>query len=137
MMSDCQHEKILTWRSTDGEPVRLWSCTECNTKFVPITNELRLERDLAAAVERIEQLSRVTNPERHELDALRELMRDPKAKIAAAIARAERAESYLRAISLEVYQGGDPSSKHSACRPIIMKYAQDAMALAAKETPDA
>ena len=55
MMSDCQHKQIVTWRSTDGEPVRLWSCTECDIKFVPITNELRLEHDLAAAVERAER----------------------------------------------------------------------------------
>jgi hypothetical protein len=53
-MIDCKHAQIVTWCGTDGEPVRLWSCTECNTKFVPIANELRLERERDRALSQLD-----------------------------------------------------------------------------------
>ena len=46
----CSHEYVRTWHDTStGELVELWSCADCMIKFVPITNELRLESDLASA----------------------------------------------------------------------------------------
>lgn len=38
--------------------------------------------------------------------------------------RLEAAEKHLRDVALECYQGADPMSKHSACRPILMKAVQ-------------
>ena len=40
----CQHEVIQTYYLEDtGAPAGLWACTECKTKFVPIT-ELAAEQ---------------------------------------------------------------------------------------------
>ena len=44
----CQHEVIQTYYLEDtGAPAGLWACTECKTKFVPIT-ELAAERERVA-----------------------------------------------------------------------------------------
>jgi hypothetical protein len=58
-MQTCKHERVLTFHyEVDGNPAPLWACPECDLKFVPITNELRLERELAAAVTRVAELER-------------------------------------------------------------------------------
>jgi hypothetical protein len=54
-MSDCKHTDIDVYFMHDGTPAQFWACSNCMVKFVPITNELRFERNLAAAVERAER----------------------------------------------------------------------------------
>ena len=48
-MSTCTHDDIDVYFLHDGTPAKFWGCANCMVKFVPITNELRLERDIADA----------------------------------------------------------------------------------------
>ena len=34
--SDCHHLIITRWETNDGEPVDIWSCTNCPRKFEPV-----------------------------------------------------------------------------------------------------
>jgi hypothetical protein len=90
MMSDCKHTDIDVYFLHDGTPAQFWACSNCMVKFVPITNELRLERDLAAAVERAERSESVRDKLSAQVVTL-------DANLADAVARADRAESALRA----------------------------------------
>jgi len=47
-VTDCTHRNIQAWSYPDG-PADFWSCADCKLKFVPITREIELERELAAA----------------------------------------------------------------------------------------
>jgi hypothetical protein len=47
-MTNCTHRNIQAWSYPDG-PADFWSCANCSLKFVPITREIELERELAAA----------------------------------------------------------------------------------------
>jgi hypothetical protein len=39
----CAHEHIQMWHDAEtGEPVKLWSCTECNRKFEPVETRAAL-----------------------------------------------------------------------------------------------
>lgn len=50
----CSHEYVQTWHDAEtGELVELWSCADCMVKFVPITELLQAESDLAAAQSQI------------------------------------------------------------------------------------
>ena len=58
----CNHAIINTWAfSETGEPAKFWSCAQCKVKFVPITNELRLERERDAAREVLRELDEATS----------------------------------------------------------------------------
>jgi hypothetical protein len=48
-MSECTHDDIVSWRFEDGQPVGMWSCQDCKFKFVPITELIKVEDELAAA----------------------------------------------------------------------------------------
>jgi hypothetical protein len=52
-MSDCTHRNIQAWSCPDG-PADFWSCADCKLKFVPITNELRLERERDRALSQLD-----------------------------------------------------------------------------------
>jgi hypothetical protein len=47
-MNYCTHRNIQAWKYEDG-PADFWSCVDCQLKFAPITREIELERELAAA----------------------------------------------------------------------------------------
>lgn len=47
----CQHLQIQTWLFEDGQPAGLWSCVECRSKFVPLTeviDAVKAEREAQA-----------------------------------------------------------------------------------------
>jgi hypothetical protein len=48
-MSDCEHREIQTWFFEDGSPAGMWSCMACKRKFVPMTELIQTENELAAA----------------------------------------------------------------------------------------
>lgn len=56
-MSECTHRNIGAWYA-ENCPVDFWACEKCHLKFVPITKEIELERELAAAVARVAELER-------------------------------------------------------------------------------
>lgn len=56
-MNECEHMKIMTFFDHDtGEPVSLWACSECDEKFVPLSDLMRVEKRLAEAKAKIRQL---------------------------------------------------------------------------------
>lgn len=56
-MQTCKHERVLTFHcEVDGNPAPLWACPECDLKFVPITNELRLERERDEALDALRKV---------------------------------------------------------------------------------
>jgi len=49
----CPHMDIITYTSIAGEPAGLWACADCKTKFVPITDLMKVEAqrdELLAAI---------------------------------------------------------------------------------------
>jgi hypothetical protein len=60
-MSDCQHREINAWFFEDGEAAGMYSCASCGVKFVPITELMTAENELAAAkadIRKLEELYR-------------------------------------------------------------------------------
>jgi hypothetical protein len=53
-MSDCKHTDIDVYFLHDGTPAQFWACSNCMVKFVPITNELRLERERDRALSQLD-----------------------------------------------------------------------------------
>lgn len=53
-MTDCQHPNIQTWYAVNTrKPAGMWSCTDCNIKFVPFTelmNDIAAEREACAKI---------------------------------------------------------------------------------------
>jgi hypothetical protein len=58
-MSDCQHREINAWFFEDGEAAGMYSCASCGVKFVPITELMTAENELAAAKAECEALREV------------------------------------------------------------------------------
>ena len=70
-MSTCTHDHIDVYFLHDGTPAKFWACSNCMVKFVPITNELRLERDLARALTQFDDALGRLQAAHEEIERLR------------------------------------------------------------------
>ena len=50
-MSECIHKEVVTFRTEAGEPVPLWACSKCKTRFEPIGPWMEREKSLQARIE--------------------------------------------------------------------------------------
>ena len=53
-MSECIHKEVVTFRTEAGEPVPLWACSKCKTRFEPIGPWMEREKSLQARIEALE-----------------------------------------------------------------------------------
>ena len=49
-MTNCDHRHIRSYATEEGEPVNLWACSDCRTRFVPIDREMALDAALRACL---------------------------------------------------------------------------------------
>ena len=54
-MSECIHKEVVTFRTEAGEPVPLWACSKCKTRFEPIGPWMEREKSLQARIEALEK----------------------------------------------------------------------------------
>lgn len=55
-MSECIHKEVVTFRTEAGEPVPLWACSKCKTRFEPIGPWMEREKSLQARIEALEEV---------------------------------------------------------------------------------
>ncbi len=62
----CQHKRIRTWFDVSTrEPVELWSCAECNARFVPLA---QVDREVAEEREACAKECEALRPSKPEYD---------------------------------------------------------------------
>ena len=65
-MSECIHKEVVTFRTEAGEPVPLWACSKCKTRFEPIGPWMEREKSLQARIEALEKAAKADQQARIE-----------------------------------------------------------------------
>ena len=64
-MSECIHKEVVTFRTEAGEPVPLWACSKCKTRFEPIGPWMEREKSLQARIDALEKAAETYSDNGH------------------------------------------------------------------------